>query len=200
VAIHPSIIELQLTPNHRWVDADSIIVNPAISPCAFLPPDTIDNVYALVTADHNGLNNGIFYLKVHPSSLDLLTNTIAYPLVHPEEDLGWFGEQAAMAHVINATESRHESAGTLSGIAWVPRDWFNNYEFEHGFEGKPGSFLVHFAGLAETRLQHMANWLAELGQNQAKWEIPIEDTPYRDSIPEFWTKYAESSTGRTWAL
>ena len=177
-----------------------MVLNPALSPCVFLPPEYLSNVYALVTGDHNGLNNGVFYLKVHPSSVDLLTKTINYPLAHPEDDLGWFGEQAAMAHVINATETRHESAGTSSGIAWVPRVWFNNYEFEHGFEGKPGSFLVHFAGLAETRLQHMANWLDELSVNQAKWEIPLEETSYKDSILEFWRKYAESLNGRTRAF
>jgi hypothetical protein len=36
--------------------------------------------------------------------------------------------------------------------------------------------------------------------NQAKWEIPVEDTPYKDSIPEFWRKYAESLNGRTRAF
>lgn len=137
---------------------------------------------------------------MHPSSLDLLTQTLAYPLAHPEEDLGWFGEQAAMAHVIKSIETQHETARTASGIAWVPRDWFNNYEFEHGFEGKPGSFLVHFAGLAETRLQHMANWLEELGRDQAKWEVDVGETPYRDSVPEFWRKYADGLGGGSSAV
>jgi len=137
---------------------------------------------------------------VHPSSLDLLTQTLAYPLAHPEEDLGWFGEQAAMAHVIKSIEGQHETAGTRSGIVWVPREWFNNYEFEHGFEGQPGSFLVHFAGLAETRLQHMANWLEELGTSQAKWEVDFGETAYRDSVPEFWRKYADGLDGGSSAV
>ncbi|KAF2148188.1 glycosyltransferase family 34 protein [Myriangium duriaei CBS 260.36] len=137
-----------------WVDADSILVNPALSPEIFLPPDHPD-VYALVTGDHNGLNDGIFYLRVHPSSLDLLTQTAAYPLAHPDEDLGWFGEQAAMANVIKSFEAQSKISGSPSGIAWLPRMWFNAYEFEHGFEGQPGHMLVHFAGLAETRLSHM---------------------------------------------
>ena len=102
-----------------------------------------------------------------------------------------------MAHVINAAEIRHETAGRPSGIAWVPRDWFNNYKFEHGFKGKPGSLLVRFTGLVETRLQHMVNWLAELGQNQAKWEMPVEDTPYKDSTPEYWGNTAESLNSKT---
>lgn len=186
-----------LTPfSSSWVDADSIVVNPALSPCVFLPPEHLDHVYALVTADHNGLNNGVFYLRVHPSSVDLLTQVAAYPLAHPEDDLGWFGEQAAMARVIKSIEARHDDASGPSGIVWIPRTWINNYEWEHGFEGEPGSFLVHFAGLAETRLAHMAAWLDELKSNQAKWEIPVERTMYRDAIPNFWNEYAANVTGK----
>lgn len=184
----------------RWVDADSIVLNPALSPCVFLPPEDLDDVYALVTADHNGLNDGVFYIKVHPSSIDLLTQIAAYPLAHPDEDLGWFGEQAAMARVIKAIEAQHKDAGDATGIAWVPRPWFNYYEFEHGFEGEPGSFMVHFAGLAETRLTHMQTWLDELQQNQAKWELPIENTSYKDSVVKFWRKYAADPAGNSRAM
>jgi hypothetical protein len=53
-----------------------MVLNPALSPCVFLPPERLENIYALVTADHNGLNNGVFYLKVHTSSIDLLTRII----------------------------------------------------------------------------------------------------------------------------
>lgn len=147
-----------------------------------------------MTADHNGLNNGVFYLRVHPSSLDLLTQIAAYPLAHPDEDLGWFGEQAAMARVIEAEEAKFSHATSSSGIVWVPRSWFNHYEFEHGFEGEPGSFLVHFAGLAETRLSHMADWLNELQQNQGKWEIELGKTEYKDAIPRFWDEYTANVT------
>ena len=172
------------------MDADSIIVNPALSPTIFLPPDHLQHVYALVTADQNGLNNGIFFLRVDTASIDLLTEVAAYPLHHPEEDLGWFGEQAAMAHVIEAKQNRSKLLGEESGIVWVPRTWFNHYEFETGFEGEPGSFMVHFAGLGATRIDHMGKWLQELDTNQAKWETPLEDTVYNTSIPEFWAQYS----------
>ncbi|KAH9845367.1 galactosyl transferase GMA12/MNN10 family protein [Teratosphaeria destructans] len=177
-----------------WVDADAILINPSISPCAFLPPDNLQNVYALMTADHQGLNAGIFYLRVHSDSLDLLTQTVDYPMVHPDDDLGWFGEQAAMERVIHSIEAQSKTKGTTSGIAWVPRLWFNAYEFEHGFEGQPGHTIVHFAGLAETRLAHMTNWLTELENNQAKWEIPLEKTFYADDITKFWDEYAANMT------
>lgn len=159
-----------------------------------MPPEKLEHVYALVTADHNGLNNGIFYLKVHPSSVDLLTRIVAHPLTRPDEDLGWFGEQAAMARELEAAEARFKTSSKPSGIVWVPRPWFNHYEFGHGFEGEPGSFLVHFAGLAETRLEHMASWLEELQQNQSKWEVPFEETAYKDAIPRFWEEYTANAT------
>lgn len=99
-----------------------------------------------------------------------------------------------MENVIRSTEERLKTEGSPPGIAWVPREWFNTYEFEHGFEGKPGHFIVHFAGLAETRLSHMANWLDELEQNQVKWEVPAEDTFYKTAVPQFWKEFAANAT------
>lgn len=196
--------ELSKPVEHRqqwlmWVDADSIVLNPALSPEIFLPPDDVQGVYALVTADHNGLNSGVFYLRVHSDSIDLLTQTLAYPLAHPAEDLGWFGEQAAMAHVIQSIETAAAAANTTgpSGIVWMPRIWFNAYEFEHGFEGQPGAALVHFAGLAEKRLTHMTRWLDELQQNPAKWEIPLHKTFYEEAISRFWKEYVANATAQS---
>jgi hypothetical protein len=129
----------------------------------------------------------------------LLTQIIDYPLAHPDEDLGWFGEQAAMENVIKSTEAQLKKEGSRAGIAWVPRAWFNTYEFEHGFEGQPGHFIAHFAGLGETRISHMANWLEELQRNQEKWEIPPENTFYKAAIPEFWHGFAANTTKRVYS-
>ena len=99
-----------------------------------------------------------------------------------------------MAKVIKSIEDDRRDQDHSSGIAWIPRTWINNYEWEHGFEGGPGSFIVHFAGLGATRLAHMAAWLDELQRNQAKWEIPLENMPLKDDIPKFWTGYARNDT------
>ncbi|CZT17988.1 uncharacterized protein RCC_03827 [Ramularia collo-cygni] len=179
-----------------WVDADSMILNPALSPEIFLPPAHLKDVYALATADHNGLNSGIFYLRVHPLALDLLTQTVAYPLSHPEDDLGWFSEQAAMAKVIESRET-NQTSQAYPGIVWMPRVWFNAYEFEFGFEGKPGHMMVHFAGLGEKRLLHISNWLEILEQTPGKWEAPLEKTFYKTAISEFWTDFEANYTKRS---
>lgn len=179
-----------------WIDADSIILNPALSPELFLPPAHLKDVYALVTADHNGLNTGLFYLRVHPSALELLTQTVAYPAAHPEQDLGWFSEQAAMANVTQAIEAT-QTTTSYPGIVWMPRTWFNAYEFEHGFEGSPGSMLVHFAGLGEKRLLRMSKWLEVLEQTPGKWEAPLEKTFYKSAISEFWNEFEANHTTQT---
>lgn len=143
-----------------------------------------------------GLNNGVFYLKVDSSSIDLLTQTIDYPLAHPDEDLGWFGEQAAMANVIRAMESQLQTEGKPAGVAWVPREWFNLYQTDSGFQGEPGHFMAHFPGLGATRLSHMEAWLDELRRDQAKWEIPLERTVYPASIAEFWDNFVTEIESR----
>lgn len=176
----------------RWVDADSIVINPAVSPEAFLPPANLDKVWAVVTADGNGLNDGVFYLRVHHSSVDLLTETIDYNFAHPEEDLGWLGEQIAMGRVIEKRETAARKAGTPTGIAWIPRLWFNSFQTDSGYEGGPGHHIVHFAGLGDTRLGLMEQWLTELKADQAKWEVPFAETFYQQAIPKFWDDYAVS--------
>ncbi|KAF2156279.1 glycosyltransferase family 34 protein [Myriangium duriaei CBS 260.36] len=175
-----------------WIDADSILINPGLSPEIFLPPDHIKDVYALMTADHNGLNDGVFFLRVDPISLDLLTHTAAYPIAHPDDDVGFHGEQAAMARVISSLETQ---AGTdFSGIAWLPRPWFNTYQFAQGFEGEPGHMMVHFAGVGPTRNPKMQAWLDELSQNQAKWEIEFEQTFYKDAVAKYWEEFSVNKT------
>lgn len=178
-----------------WADADAIVTNPALSPEVFLPPAHLKDVYALVTADQNGFNAGIFYLRVTHASLELLTQTVAYPLMHPDEDLGWFGEQAAMANVMKVIEANQTTA-SYPGIVWMPRTWFNAYQLEQGFEGKPGDMHVHFAGLGATRLSHMANWLEVLEQTPDKWEMSLERTYFKDDLAEFWRNFEANITKR----
>lgn len=176
-----------------WADADSIIINPALSPAIFLPPAHLEDVYGLVSADHNGLNTGVFYLKVHPKSLDLLTQTVAYPLMRPEDDLGWFSEQAAMAKVIDSIEASH-NATSYPGIVWMPRVWFNAYQFESHFEGQTGTMLAHFAGLGDKRLTHMTKWLEVIEQTPDKWQNPLRKTFYKSAIKDFWTDFERNHT------
>jgi hypothetical protein len=100
-----------------------------------------------------------------------------------------------MANVIKSIESSPQTAG-YPGIVWMPRTWFNAYELETGFEGEAGNMLVHFAGLAETRLSHMSKWLDELEQSPAKWEIPLRQTFYENAISEYWSEFSANATAK----
>jgi hypothetical protein len=93
-----------------------------------------------------------------------------------------------MIRVIESIEAEYQDPIEYPGIAWVPRPWIN--EWEHGFEGRPGSFMVHFACLAEMRLAHMAASLNELHRNQKKWEVPLENMSLKHDVSNFWQGYA----------
>lgn len=146
-----------------------------------------------MTADGEGLNDGLFYLKVHHSSTAFLTQVIGYPAARPDEDLGWFGEQNAMAKVIASIEAKTPQSKSVA-FAWVPREWFNLYMTDKGFEGKRGDFIVHFAGLGATRLEHMRHWLEDLKNDQQRWEVPLEQTSYGTGVPGFWKEFAANAT------
>ena len=179
------------------MNAASLVINPALSPCVFLPPENVPDVYILVTAEHNKLDDGAFYLKVHPRSVDLLTRTLNHPLARPENDLGWSGEHAAFATVIRAIEAEHRGSNTPSGIAWIPRPWINNHVSKYNLEAIPSSFIVHIADTGGNRQAHMATWLHELRRNQDKWEISLEDlSSLKADIIEFWSDFAARPIGK----
>ena len=54
------------------VDADTVVINPKILLEIFPPPKSFPCLHLLVTADSHGLNDGIFFIKVHFWSIELL--------------------------------------------------------------------------------------------------------------------------------
>ncbi|RMD41363.1 hypothetical protein DV735_g3765, partial [Chaetothyriales sp. CBS 134920] len=162
-----------------WVDADSAIVNPLLPVEIFLPPEGFHEIHFLGNKDQNGLNTGIFFLRVHAWSVKMLTKTLGYP-IFKDVDLGFSADQTAMAMIFNETENRRH-------VLYQPRSWYNTYQFEHGYEGSPGHLLVHFPGLEE-RWSSMGDWLQVLNNatSAAKWEVPYSDTHYPAEIEAFW--------------
>jgi len=49
-----------------WVDSDVILANPNIKLEAFLPNENMNNIHFIISDDVNELNNGVFFLRVHP--------------------------------------------------------------------------------------------------------------------------------------
>lgn len=167
-------------PIYRWFDADSIIINPQIAVENFLPPTDVGEYHVLATKDQNGLNTGIFFLRVHQWSVNMLLQAVAMPMFRSDIDLGYSVDQTAMALLFNETENKDY-------ILYQPRTWYNTYEFHHAYEGKEGDMLVHFPGLFEDRAQHMRDWLEVVeGPGGDKWQVPLRQTSYPRRIDEFW--------------
>jgi hypothetical protein len=166
-----------------WFDADTLVVNPLVPAEAFLPPpDALDGVNLLVTADWNGLNNGVFFLRVSAWSVALLADILAYPSYKPDEDLP-FTEQSAMERMIQ--DPRH-----ASGVVYVPPRWFNSYprcedEAWTKYQVEKGDMMLHFAGVGD-RPRMMRAFYDHVAEDRGKWEVPFSETALPEEIAGFW--------------
>jgi hypothetical protein len=165
-----------------WCDADTLVINPLIPAEAFLPPGGLEGINLLVTADWNGLNNGVFFLRVCAWSVNLLTNVLAYPSYKPDEELP-FTEQSAMERMIQ--DPRY-----ASGCVYVPPRWFNSYprgedESWTKYQVERGDMMLHFAGVGDRSRMMRAFYEHVVGQRE-KWEVPIGDTGLVEEIGGFW--------------
>jgi len=124
-----------------WVDSDSTLINPNLSLDSFIPPLDKDNVHFVIADDINGLNAGMFLIRVHPWSLSFLMRACSYSYFNKDTFLT-FADQSALLHIlIEHQEDDHYMI--------VPQNWFNSYYCgDNPCEGelKKGDFLVHYAG------------------------------------------------------
>lgn len=162
-----------------WSDADTIVLNQAQRLDQFLPPRTkeLQNVHLLCTKDSNGLNNGVFFIKVDQHSVRYMASSIALPIYLPEVPLLW-PEQTAMWHVLQQPEFR-------DAVVYVPRHWINAYQQD--IKSRDGALLVHFAGAGD-RKKKMTEWLDVV---EAEAEITDSNgaAPSLGSeIHEFWLR------------
>lgn len=106
-----------------WFDSDIVVLNPNVPLEIFLPPPTPDHTYdhirALVTQDSNGLNTGVFALKVDRWSVNLLTATLATRMALPAVHLR-YNDQSAMEFWLQSDLFRNNTMH-------VPQRWFNAY-------------------------------------------------------------------------
>jgi mannan polymerase II complex MNN10 subunit len=75
----------------------------------------------IVSNDKNGLNNGIFLLRISPTALSLLIAILSHPTYRPKTRLR-FTEQTAMALLAKSPTFR-------SCTYIVPQYWFNSYTY-----------------------------------------------------------------------
>lgn len=191
--------ELAKPPHERlqwllWVDADTIIINPYVPIEVFLPPATQDwnDVHMLVTHDWNGLNNGIFPIRVCEWSVQLLSSIIAYPQYKPDDNLQ-FRDQSAMALVLEMPRFKRHTVR-------VPQRWFNAYQGEieetiAPFQTRPGDLLVHFAGVGP-REERMEWWLERAEQHLPEWEVDFQHTTVKADVQNFFSAELEKRKAR----
>ncbi|KFA77475.1 hypothetical protein S40288_08703 [Stachybotrys chartarum IBT 40288] len=209
------LLEMSKPENERvewlfWVDRDVVILDTCRSPASFLPlqlqnvgedgikyeksPD-LDHIQLLVTEDWNGLNNGVFLLRVSRWSIDLFSAILSYRYYKPDVKLP-FTEQSAMEILLKDDQFRDNAI-------WVPQWWFNAYPgpletFIHDkqleledLRARPGDFLVHFAGVAH-REEAMIPWLQNFNSSQEKgtWTSRPWHRNLDEEINLFWSSRA----------
>lgn len=169
-------------------------MNPNMRLETFLPPPHLANVHILLSRDWNGMNAGVFPIRVHPWSIELLSAAIGYPYTNPEKTLAW-AEQTAMVKLLAEHEYFAQSA------VYVPLRWFNAYmrspdgeslntDSDEYLQVHPGDLLVHFPGTpAENFNNTLSPYLAIAEQHRSEWERPLEKTGYAKETARFWRKY-----------
>ncbi|PSK51600.1 hypothetical protein B9Z65_2867 [Elsinoe australis] len=172
-----------------WVDADTILLNPYVGVETFLPPSPeFDDVHLMVTRDWNGLNNGVFPVRVNQWAVDLFAAIVSYRFYNPGKPLV-FRDQSAMDELLKDARFRRN-------VVWAPQRWFNAYQGEHNetlapFQVRRGDFLVHFAGVGD-REKRMLYWLERAEEHLPDWEIEVQHTSYPSEAREFWREQRET--------
>ncbi|KAL0929913.1 uncharacterized protein CTRU02_215122 [Colletotrichum truncatum] len=183
-----------------WVDRDTLILDECRPASSFLPPVTVDTqseaskpVQLLVTNDWNGLNNGIFLLRVGHWAIELFSAIVAFRYYRPDVDLP-FTEQSAMEILMKEPKFR-------DAVQVVPQHWFNTYpgsnattflsrENEKGlsdYQARRGDFLIHFAGIPG-KDKSIDDWVDMLSGMPDVWNADKVQRNVTADIEAFWAK------------
>jgi hypothetical protein len=102
--------ELAKPPDQRlqwlfWHDRDTILMNANVPLEIFLPPNQdFQHVNLVVTRDRNGLNNGVFMVRVSEWAVKMFASSLSLREYLPEVELK-YSEQSAMEDVIARVSS-----------------------------------------------------------------------------------------------
>lgn len=103
----------------RWFDSDPVLMNANMPLEVFLPPLRLSNGHLSLSKDWNGMNNGIFFMRVHEWSVALLSAAMSYPTLNPGVPSFWHDQSA----LNNLDENDYFSRS----ITHCPLRWFNAY-------------------------------------------------------------------------
>ncbi|KAL2866096.1 uncharacterized protein BJX67DRAFT_356565 [Aspergillus lucknowensis] len=196
--------ELAKPPEQRlewlyWFDSDTVLMNPNMKLETFLPPPHATDIHILLTKDWNGMNNGVFPIRVHAWSVQLISAAIAYPVVNPDVELFW-PDQSALDNLFN------ENIYFSKSVVYCPLRWFNAYMRSPDGESlnpgspahlqvHPGDLLVHFPGTARENLETtLGPYIAIAEEHRPQWEVPVEETGYIKETADFWRTHARQTS------
>ncbi|KAH7087155.1 galactosyl transferase GMA12/MNN10 family protein [Paraphoma chrysanthemicola] len=190
-----------------WVDRDTIILDQCRPISSFLPPTkprvgswwrrsdnqekNVTDVNLLLTNDFNGLNNGIFLLRVNEWAIRLFTAILAFRHYEPDIVLP-YTEQTAMGYVIETEEFKNQTR-------MVPQHWFNAYtkddaqtfaERDDSTEldevwVRRGDLLVHFPGHPDKGTV-IDEWVQMLSGLPDVWEAGTVQRDVSEEVDDFW--------------
>ena len=194
-----------------WVDRDTLILDQCRPVTSFLPSSTSHaplakwwrrsedpnepplEVNLLATNDMNGLNNGVFLLRVSSWSISLFTAILAYRHYNPNVKLK-FTEQSAMELVLKDDRFKNQ-------VQFVPQHWFNTYSYggpkefverndskEEGMEdvhARRGDWLIHFAGNPH-KDKALNGWTEMLEGIEDVWEEGRVQRDVSGEVRQFW--------------
>lgn len=167
---------------------DTVILNPRISLELYLPPSNRTDIHFLASNDRNGLNAGLFFMRVSEWSVLYLSSIVAWPTQHAGQKL-IFGEQSAMQDETSKKEI------FTKGFQQIPRHWINSYgslEFDGHITGdersviRPGDFVLHLPGPAKTFRPWFDQYLDIAEQHDPKWELDPEAIGIAQEAKDFW--------------
>jgi mannan polymerase II complex MNN10 subunit len=201
-----------------WIDRDTLLLDQCRPISSFLPSEQsryeswwrqdasnmhnheskgVSNnrteVNLLISNDFNGLNNGVFLLRVNQWAISLFTAILAFRHYEPDVYLP-YTEQSAMEHLL---WSEHYRPMTQ----FVPQHWFNAYA--HGgptwfansndtfdlklYEARRGDFLVHFAG-TPNKAETIGNYTSMLQTLPDVWKTGTVQRDVSSEVADFWSK------------
>lgn len=191
-----------------WFDADTIILNPHVGLETFLPPaETYPDIHLLLAENWDGINAGVFPIRVHPWSVTLLNAMLSYQLFNDDEHLE-FQDQSALSNLL------HRFPDFQMNWTVVPHRWFNSFPVnsvfaengswiyadpmtpDHFDDGEKvnntqpwkvlkGDMAVHFAG-TQARESWMLPWVHRAEMLSPEWSGPQHLEPLKTRVQQFW--------------
>lgn len=132
-----------------WFDADTVVLNPYTPLELFLPSRSkheLGSICLVIGSNWDGLNSGVFGLRVDPWSVSLLSAVLAYPIYElKRQRQDKFRDQSAFQWLLVDVESsplaRNSPFFARDRWAEVPMRWFNALPFNNAFS-KEGKWLI----------------------------------------------------------